>query len=92
MKTTMVNEYDKGNRERCIANITFDKEDLEKIVSEMFENNDFVQVVRCKDCKWYDSERHDCPYMEEVLDDDYCSYGELKEQEDGKDTDSDSDM
>ena len=49
-------------------------------------------LVRCKDCKWYDSERHDCPYMEEVLDDDYCSYGELKEQEDGKDTDSDSDM
>ena len=49
-------------------------------------------IVRCKDCKWYDSERHDCPYMEEVLDDDYCSYGELKEQEDGKDTDSDSDM
>ena len=54
--------------------------------------SDVEPVVRCKDCKWYDSERHDCPYMEEVLDDDYCSYGELKEQKDGKDTDSDSDM
>lgn len=36
---------------------------------------DAVQVVRCKDCKFYD----DCENF--LFDDDYCSSGERKETE-----------
>lgn len=36
---------------------------------------DVVEVVRCKDCKWYKG----CFMLEN--DDDYCSNGERKEQE-----------
>ena len=82
MKTTMVNEYDKEAGERCIAKITFDKEDLEKIVSEIFENNDFVQVVRCKDCKWWDGIECQTRDIDVVDDEEYCAYGERKEQKD----------
>lgn len=43
--------------------------------------NDYVQIVRCKDCKWYDNigcaliivDEEDRPKP-----DDYCSYGERK--------------
>lgn len=41
---------------------------------------EFVPVVRCKDCKWYNPaelcERFDCV---NVTNDDYCSYGEREE-------------
>lgn len=39
---------------------------------------DVVEVVRCKDCKY--AMTQDCP-MDEQYEDDYCSYGERKEQE-----------
>ena len=41
---------------------------------------DLVEVVRCKDCKY--AMTQDCP-MDEQYEDDYCSYGERKEQENG---------
>lgn len=50
-------------------------------------------IVRCKNCK--NAETVNCPMYRAhfgYTDDDYCSCGELKEQKDGKDTDSDSDM
>ena len=37
---------------------------------------DVVEVVRCKDCKNYNGHRYCHYYMETVLDDDFCSYGE----------------
>ena len=40
---------------------------------------DVVKVVRCKDCKSYNGHRY-CNYHADPVDDnDYCSYGELKE-------------
>ena len=41
---------------------------------------DVVKVVRCKDCKWWDSEEHDCvirdSYGWDYKPTDFCSYGE----------------
>lgn len=60
-------------------------------LADMIESG--VEVVRCKNCAWYrDEERictnshctksyHGCRVREEH----YCSYGERKEQEDGRD-------
>ena len=50
---------------------------------------DAVEVVRCKDCKWYErrypwnNASMECSYLEAPMDDnDYCSWGERRE--DGK--------
>ena len=46
------------------------------------ESADVVEVVRCKDCKYYDPENKNC--MDEMgfariwEPDDFCSYGERK--------------
>ena len=41
---------------------------------------DVVEVVRCKDCKWWDG--NDCKARDiDVVDvDDFCSYGEKKNE------------
>ena len=49
---------------------------------------DVVEVVRCKNCKYFGKDmgygKHDCKKYEMpyCLEDDFCSYGERKEQED----------
>ncbi len=43
----------------------------------LFENKaDFVEVVRCKDCKHWSN--GDCYRLELSRPDDFCSYGERK--------------
>jgi hypothetical protein len=45
-----------------------------------------VEVVRCKDCEHYDSPSGTCnhfgyyTYAPDVNEDDYCSYGERREE------------
>lgn len=48
---------------------------------------DVRPVVRCKDCKYYETGKDYTPYctnfenlLEEMNPDDYCSYGERKEE------------
>lgn len=48
---------------------------------------DVVEVVRCKDCKWYERKfpwnchSYECSYLEAPMDDnDYCSLGERRER------------
>lgn len=48
---------------------------------------DVVEVVRCKDCKWYkrrfpwNAASTECSYLEAPMDDnDYCSWGERREE------------
>lgn len=52
--------------------------DIDELI-EAYENS---EVVCCKDCKWWNG--NDCKARDiDVVDvDDYCSYGERKEQED----------
>jgi hypothetical protein len=51
------------------------------------EKCDRVEVVRCKDCKWFGRDmgygKHDCKKYEMpyCLADDFCSYGERREGE-----------
>ena len=52
---------------------------------------DVAEVVRCRDCKYYDKKYHQCKLHSEepdqystgfifcMLEDDFCSYGERKE-------------
>ena len=54
---------------------------------------DAVEVVRCKDCKWYDADceicvlhsedgdTYDCGCDVNMKPDDFCSYGERSEEE-----------
>ena len=43
---------------------------------------DAVEVVRCKDCRYYDAENHNCldelGYARVWEEDDYCSFAERK--------------
>ena len=55
-----------------------DKGFIEKIADHLIAN-DVVPVVRCKDCTQYNGHRY-CRYTELiVLDNDFCSYGERKD-------------
>lgn len=42
---------------------------------------DAVEIVRCKDCKWFDrTECCNCKYMNDFVgENDYCSFAERKE-------------
>ena len=40
---------------------------------------DAVEVVRCRDCKLYNRHRYCHFWAEAVLDGDFCSYGERKD-------------
>jgi len=49
---------------------------------------DVVEVVRCKDCKWYkrkypwNGNIYECTYLDAPMDDDgFCSWGERREDE-----------
>lgn len=59
------------------GNVTVTAEVDIEAVKEYLANNDYVQVVRCKNCKYY-GKTHDmcCQYRG----DDYCSYGEVKNE------------
>lgn len=43
-------------------------------IKEYLEKADIVEVVRCRECRWYD---HICWRVEtEFMESDFCSYGE----------------
>ena len=64
-----------------------------KCFVEQMPTVDAVEVVRCKDCKWYDADCEICVYLSEDGDtydcgcdvnmkpDDFCSYGERKDND-----------
>lgn len=43
-------------------------------------NTDVIEVIRCKNCKHYDTESNTCKILDAngYQPDDYCSYGERK--------------
>lgn len=54
-------------------------------IKAYLEQNDVVEVVRCRDCKHWNEEDHWCnirdSYGWDYKPDDFCSYGERKESE-----------
>lgn len=53
--------------------------DLDRLAVETVPSADAVEVVRCKDCKWYDIEELCLREGMVMSSDDYCSYGERKD-------------
>ena len=54
-----------------------------KMLKEQLESADSVKVVRCKDCKWWNTETYGCnrnPCVEQWHEDDFCNYGERTEK------------
>ena len=57
------------------------------VILDMYDNSsrDVVPVVRCKDCRYYDAENHNCldemAYARIWDEDDYCSFAERREHE-----------
>lgn len=76
-----------------IGMTTVDKEGRAKIESVILVPKDYVQVVRCKDCKYAEEEKTEHPYgvlcnhatvggYGDVFDFmHYCSYGERKDED-----------
>ena len=80
---------------KCIAKIEIDNDKLHEIVDNALKGRDLVEVVRCKDCRYYDNknckeglgycmrEQDDGFYYNALhgvfKDNDYCSYGERKD-------------
>ena len=53
----------------------------------LYKDRDLVEVVRCKDCEYYEIGRSPTPYCNNVLNlfeemkpDDFCSYGERRKE------------
>lgn len=70
-----------------IVNMTVDEDALKRMAFKLIEENDFVKVVRCKDCIHNDQCKHRVVmWVEDPIntwhkDIDYCSYGERKDDE-----------
>ena len=42
---------------------------------------DYVRVIRCKDCKYFLGDGHWCLWWLRVFEDDFCSHGERRKDE-----------
>ena len=79
-----------SNCVRCIDYLNCTHCHIDKVINELksIPTADVVEVVRCKDCKWfepYEGEEHkgNCAELVGlescVYEDDFCSYGERRE-------------
>ena len=82
IKSSGVSMYKKGRRDGLVLANAILRDDKRVPVS------DVVEVVRCKDCKYYQDNNGGYPHeecrwrMDETPNaDDYCSYGERKDEE-----------
>ena len=58
----------------------YSDDNAEHIARELLQSADMVEVVRCKDCKWWQKNAQRCGDRK-MFADDYCSYGERKDGE-----------
>lgn len=62
------------------------KMDMDEII-ERLKKDDFVRVVRCKDCRWFNCIGCAIRIVDETekpKENDFCSFGERMEDEDGE--------
>ena len=84
MMRSMDDELEKGELE-----VYKERFEAVKMGIEALEKKDNVKIIRCKDCKDYDSWSHTCVhwtyhctpagYSWKVDDDEYCAWGERRE-------------
>lgn len=84
------------DKDELLKALEYDRGQYEKGYADALARDDVVEVVRCMDCKHYNTEGHRCvcEYHSEVptqysrgfnvqmLPCDFCSYGERKEGDD----------
>jgi len=58
-----------------------DKESVHMYQIALAPTVDAVEVVRCKDCKYYDGEYHYCDNDVWAIPNGYCHHGERREDE-----------
>ena len=72
---------------KVIAKVEFDGDKLQDIVNNTLSRNDIVQVVRCKDCKYWHENTQFCGFFSEfnvahrMPANAYCCCGERKDGE-----------
>ena len=58
---------------------------VQEAMRKAFNHMPTVDVVRCKDCRYYDAENHNCidemGYARIWNEDDYCSFAERREDD-----------
>ena len=62
--------------------VAVSREDTVTLNSPISIQAEMVAVVRCKDCRWWNSETNGCnrnPSVEAWREDDFCKYGERRE-------------
>lgn len=66
-----------GNKTKAVLKLAIQTADGQPTV-------DAVEVIRCKDCRYYDAENHNCldelGYARVWEEDDYCSFAERREE------------
>ena len=71
------------DREDLLKNLKrFAPEYLKPLIVSLIEKQptaDVVEVVRCKDCTEWNKDEYECSHWYGFREDDYCSYGELKD-------------
>ena len=55
---------------------------INNIINEVAKvsSDNLVEVVRCKDCKYYENVLIDHCFLQDADGDDFCSYGERKDE------------
>lgn len=75
----------KGMAEHSIKDIAWHGERVEIVPIQIIENSCAVEVVRCKDCRYFDEPEKDVCWCyqndREMQPLDFCSYGERKDNE-----------
>ena len=76
------------NHEELFRALKFDRDQYKKGYQDAIREKGLVEVVRCKDCKWAEYGKDYDPYCNHwksglyanIKVDDFCSYGERKEE------------
>lgn len=76
VKIVMHWEDEDGERRPVAELDNIDLETVDTVLSEL----EYVRVVRCKDCKYWNGEGKYCDYDMSGLADDFCSWGERRDE------------
>ena len=87
-----IDEFVKSNEKHGFSVDVFDIKMMKKMIKKI-PIMDVAPIVRCKDCKYFNHREHQCENMDVHYDleggaqysigfdvDDFCSYGERKEE------------
>ena len=80
-RAELIKALNKVAMEHHESNVPMVEHDFRELIHQA-EAVDAVKVVRCKDCKWWKDDECTSREIFIVDDEEYCAYGERKEQGD----------